>query len=135
MTILPRLSRRRLCATGLLLVATALVVVLVLTAPGPLDVAREKCQRIKVGMTPAQVRAILNDMPPGAVMSSRQLHVTWWYDPRSGATIAVDCDSAGRVTGVEFEEGDQSFPAQVGRLKDRLVGKLPQGRGAKQVRH
>jgi hypothetical protein len=134
MPILPRLSRRRLCATGLLLVEAALVVALVLTAPGPLDAARGKYRRIKVGMTRTQVIAILGDMSPGAVMSSRRLQSTWWYDPRSGATIAVDCDSAGRVIGMDFEEGDQSFRAQVGRLKDRLVGRLPQGRDARQLR-
>jgi hypothetical protein len=134
MPTLPRLSRRRLCVAGLLLVAVALGVLLALTAPGPLDVARAKYQRIKVGMTRAQVKAILSDVPPGAVMSSRQLNSTWWYDPRSGATISVDCDSAGRVTGMEFEEGDQSFRAQVERLKGRLADKLPGGSRAKQPR-
>jgi hypothetical protein len=132
MPILPRLSPRRLCVAGLLLVATALVVASVLTAPGPLDAARAKYQRVKVGMTQGQVEAILSDMSPGAVMSSGRCHTTWWYDSRSGATISVDCAS-GRVTGKDFEEGDQSFRAQVERLKGRLADRLPRGRRAAQL--
>jgi hypothetical protein len=42
MPILPRLTRRRLLLAGFLLVAGALVAVLLLTAPGPLDAARAK---------------------------------------------------------------------------------------------
>jgi hypothetical protein len=133
MPTMPRLSGRRLCVAGLLLVTAALVVVLVLTAPGPLDAARAKYQRIKVGMAQEQVDVILSDLSPGAVMSSGRWQITWWYDPRSGATISVDRDFAGRVTSKEFDEGDQSFRAQVDRLKGRLADRLPRGRQAKQL--
>jgi hypothetical protein len=132
MPILPRLSRSRLCVAGVLLLASGLVVVVVLTAPGPLDAARAKYDRIEAGMTWEEVDAILSGWEQRYTITEGFSTSVGWCDPRSGATIAVGFQGdtfGGRrnVTGKDFLEGDQSFRAKVERLKNRLAKKMHHG--------
>jgi hypothetical protein len=127
MPILPRLSPRRLCVAGLLLLVTALIAFLVLPAAGPMDASRERYDRIQVGMTKEEVGAMLSDWRPGSKMPNPYFQETWWYDPRSGMSIWVYLDSDNKVWAKDIQEGDQSFEEQVDRLKDRLADKLHLG--------
>jgi hypothetical protein len=127
MPILPRLTRLRLCLAGFLRVAAAQVVVLLLTAPGPMDAAKAKYDRIQVGMTQEEVGAIMSERWHLSSFRTGGFSTEEWLDHRSGATIQVTFDSGGRLARKEFDAGDQSFRAQVGRLKDRLTERLHHG--------
>lgn len=123
MPTLPRLTQRRLLLAGVLL-AAVLVAMLLLTAPGPLDAARAKYDRIEVGMSEGEVKEILIDYWPTPAVGNVRFWSMGWYDQRSEATIIVDFDVDGRVTDKVFDEGDQSFGARVERFKDRLADRL-----------
>jgi hypothetical protein len=127
MPILPRLTRRCLLLGGFPLVASALVAVPFLTAPGPLDAARAKYDRIQAGMTQDEVREILGDRWPDLGAGSLHWWRSRWYDQRSGATITVVFGYDNTVTDKDFDEGDQSFRAKVGRLKNFLADRLHRG--------
>jgi hypothetical protein len=122
----PRLTRRRLLLTGFLL-AAALVAALILTAPGPLDAARAKYDRIQVGMADSEVRAILEGWESWGYVVGGPCIRYRYYDPHAGVRIWVVCDWGGKVTDKEFEEGDQSYWTKVERLKSRLTDKLHLG--------
>jgi hypothetical protein len=131
MPTLPRLTRWRLLLAGLLLAVAALVY-LILTAPGPMDDARAKYDRIEDGMTTDEVAGILSGWQRRYVHCEGSSSAIGWYDPRTGVTTAVSfhADSFGtprKVTGKHFDEGDQSFRAKLERLKGRLADKLHLG--------
>jgi hypothetical protein len=131
MPTLLRMMRRRLLLAGLLLAGAALVAYPVLTASGPLDAARAKYDRMPLGMNEKGVERFLAgwslEFSQGGIYDCDAS----WYDPKSGATISlhyhVGVYDDFRLTGKHFDEGDQSFRAKVGRLKDRLADKLHHG--------
>jgi hypothetical protein len=132
MPTLPRMTRRRLLLAGLLLAAASLLAVLILTAPGPLDAARAKYDRLQVGMAQGEARDVLSDWQHLFSVGCFPFWTEVWEDRVSGASVVVDFnhsgpDSDAKVTEIRFVEGDQSFRAKVGRLKDRLAGKLHRG--------
>jgi hypothetical protein len=111
------MTRRHLLLAGLLLAGAALT----LTAPGPLDTARTRYERIARKMSEGEVRGLLRDWCLGAEMGGLRGHTSLWFDRRSGTSITVDFDSRNRVAGKDFYEGDQSRAAQLRRFKERLA--------------
>jgi hypothetical protein len=126
MPILPRLTRRRLFVAGLLLLVNVSVSALVLTAQGPMEVARAKYDHIQVCMTRKEVDAIMGGWFPEPITSSGTGYSVDWFGS-DGASIHVFFNWDGRVSDKHFDEGDQSFRAKVGRFRDRLTDKLHLG--------
>src|SRR5262249_25517802 len=125
MPILPRLSPRRLYTASVLLAVVVLVAVLVQTAPGPLDVARAKYDRIEPEMSLKEVHGILRGWWCCSTEKKGWGFTSEWLDyNRSVATIWIYFDPLGCVTEKRFDAGDQSRPAQVRRFKDRLANTL-----------
>jgi hypothetical protein len=117
---------------GVLLVVATVVVVLVVTAPGPLDAARAKYDRLQVGMAPGEVRDVLSDWEHVPSVGCFGAWTEMWEDGVSGASIVVDFNLTGpdldpEVTNIRFDEGDQSFRAKAERLKGRLAHRLHHG--------
>jgi hypothetical protein len=129
MPTMPRLIRRRQILAGFLLVVAVLVAALVLIAPGNLDAARAKYDRIEVGMSEEEVAALLHGWDCWVQgWDSKSGSIETWIDPWTGATITVNYDIRGQhVKRKHLDEGDQSFQAQVERVKDRLTHKLHLG--------
>jgi hypothetical protein len=102
------------------------LVVLVLTAPGPLDAPRAKYARIHAGMRCDEVDPILEGRTPWLDIGSG---ATWdvWVDVSTGAKITVHYDPDGVVIGKEFDEGGLSFWVKFERFKARLAAKLHHG--------
>jgi hypothetical protein len=121
-----------LLLAGILLVAAALAVVFLLTAPGPLDAARARYGRIREGMGEDEVQAILKGWVLLDEMGGLSNSTAIWYDPNSGVQVRVHFRYAqlgydGRITDKDIDEGDQSFRAKVERLRDRLADRLHLG--------
>jgi hypothetical protein len=116
----PRLTRRRLCLAGLLLVAAALAGWAVLRSWEERSPERMKYDRIQVGMAEEEVDTIVAGVR--VQWSSRTAHYVWLSGSRedNGASITVDFDADGRVADKEFHEGDQSFKARARRLVERI---------------
>jgi hypothetical protein len=104
---------------GLLLVAAALAGGAVLRSWEERSPERVKYDRIQMGMTEAEVDAIVG----GTKLGWSRTHYIWlsgWPSEQEDSSITVDFGADGRVTDKEFHEGDQSLKARARRLVGRI---------------
>jgi YD repeat-containing protein len=72
-----------------------------------------------MGMARQEAEAILGDWPRRLARSHSDSVTVGWEAP-DGATIEVDFNSHGRVTGKHFAESDQSFSGRIERIISRF---------------
>ncbi len=122
MPVLFRRWRRLAVIVLLLLVATA--VTLILTRQSPLDAARERYDRIRVGMTEDEVGEILKGwvpFGPSAMPGGGVGRLAEWRDERSGVFAHLAFGPDGKVIHKDLEEGDQSFNGHLKRLGEKVL--------------
>jgi hypothetical protein len=120
----PRLTQRRLCLAGLLLVAAALAcvaIVLLLAARVPPSPARMAYERIQVGMTPREVDAILGPWELGRAGDAFCYLMPSEPKRPKDSLIFVYFDRDKRVMRKELKSAD---PHTLGRPIDQLLRRM-----------
>jgi hypothetical protein len=83
------------------------------------ELSRAAYDRIKLGMARPEAEAVLGDWPRQGVRAHGDCVTVGWEAP-DGATIEVDFDARGRVTGKQIAEDDSSLAERVKRLVMRF---------------
>ncbi len=121
MPLLSCLSRWRVVTALALLAAGAAVAAWLLASWPWVSPAQAAFDRVQVGMSHAEVRAILDPTgrmvgPAFFALSERGFLVAVSWETRDGAGIVIYYDQQDRVALKEFHESDQSLSARVKRL-------------------
>jgi hypothetical protein len=101
-------------SAGLLLGAAAAAALLVGAGSGG-AASRAAYERVKIGMVRPEAEAALGDWPHEVVRSGAGWVTVGWEAP-DGATIEVDFDGRGRVTGKQIAEADSSLAGRARHL-------------------
>jgi hypothetical protein len=115
-----RLWRPCLSLAGCLILTATLTAAL-LAVRGPAgEPSRAAYDRIKMGMPRGEAETVLGDWPRQLVRRNDGA-VTFAWEAPDGATIEVDFDSRGRVTGKQIAADGRPFRARVERFIKHLL--------------